>query len=84
MKNRAPTGFNRRSIIRFVALGAAYIAGQRLLTVPALSQAAPGADPDYASLQPGQFLWHPERAPKGPVAIIVSIPRQLVFRREPQ
>ena len=43
------------------------------------AQAAPGADPDYANLQPGQFLWHPERAPKGPVAINVSIPRQLVF-----
>jgi hypothetical protein len=45
----------------------------------ALAQAAPGADPDDASLQPGQFIWHPERAPKGPVAIIVSIPKQLVF-----
>ena len=79
MKNRAPAGFDRRSIIGFVALGAGYIAGQRLLTVPAFAQAAPGADPDYANLQPGQFLWHPERAPKGPVAINVSIPRQLVF-----
>ena len=59
-------------------LGAGYIAAQRFLALPALAQ-TPGADPDYASLQPGQFLWHPERAPKGPVAIIVSIPKQLVF-----
>ena len=30
------------------------------------------------SLRPGEFVWHPERSPSGPVAIIVSIPRQLV------
>lgn len=29
-------------------------------------------------LKPGEFTWHPERSPKGPVAIIVSIPEQLV------
>lgn len=28
-------------------------------------------------LLPGQFTWHPERSPSGPVAIIVSIPDQL-------
>jgi hypothetical protein len=79
MKNRAPAGFDRRSIISFIALGAGYIAGQRFLAASALAQVAPNADPDYASLQPGQFIWHPERAPKGPVAIIVSIPKQLTF-----
>lgn len=29
-------------------------------------------------LKPGQFVWHPERAPQGPVVIIASIPDQLV------
>jgi hypothetical protein len=29
-------------------------------------------------LKPGQFTWHPDRSPDGPVAIIVSIPDQLV------
>jgi hypothetical protein len=29
-------------------------------------------------LKPGQFVWHPERAPEGNVAIIVSEPDQLV------
>jgi hypothetical protein len=79
MENRAPAGFNRRSIISLIALGAGYMAGQRFLAAQALAQAAPNADPDFASLQPGQFIWHPERAPKGPVAIIVSIPKQLTF-----
>ena len=30
------------------------------------------------ALKPGEFVWHPERAPDGPVSIIVSIPDQLV------
>lgn len=29
-------------------------------------------------LRPGQYVWHPERSPRGPVAVIVSLPRQLV------
>jgi hypothetical protein len=33
---------------------------------------------DDRLLKPGQFTWHPERSPDGPVAIIVSIPDQLV------
>lgn len=27
---------------------------------------------------PGEFTWHPERAPRGPVAVIVSLPEQRV------
>lgn len=40
------------------------------------------AEPIYKAvkdLMPGQFVWHPERSPQGPVAIIVSIPEQRVF-----
>lgn len=33
---------------------------------------------DIHQLKPGQFVWHPERAPDGPVSIIVSLPDQLV------
>lgn len=29
-------------------------------------------------LKPGEFTWHPERSKQGPVAVIVSIPDQLV------
>ena len=31
-----------------------------------------------ANLKPGEFIWVPEKSPDGPVAIIVSIPDQLV------
>jgi hypothetical protein len=37
---------------------------------------APLAVPD---LDPGDFVWHPERATAGPVEIVVSIPDQLVY-----
>lgn len=33
---------------------------------------------EIAALKPGQFTWHPERSPDGPVAIVVSIPEQRV------
>ncbi|MCB0136825.1 MAG: L,D-transpeptidase [Caldilineaceae bacterium] len=29
-------------------------------------------------LQPGEYTWHPERQPDGPVAVVVSIPEQRV------
>ncbi|MCB1500966.1 MAG: L,D-transpeptidase [Bauldia sp.] len=31
------------------------------------------------NLKPGEFTWHPELSPSGPVAIIVSIPEQRVY-----
>ena len=34
--------------------------------------------PDLAKLKPGQFTWNPERAPTGPVVVLVSIPDQRV------
>lgn len=33
---------------------------------------------DIADLKPGEFTWHPERSPKGPVSVVVSIPQQRV------
>lgn len=44
---------------------------------PGKSAKAP-AD-DFQNLKPGQFAWHPERSPQGPLAIIVSVPKQRVF-----
>jgi hypothetical protein len=33
---------------------------------------------DPATLKPGEFRWHPERSPAGPVVVLVSIPGQWV------
>lgn len=40
--------------------------------------AAPEAAVDPKKLKPGQFIWQPDRAPDGPVVIVVSIPDQIV------
>jgi hypothetical protein len=47
------------------------------LLSPALT-AAPDTPVDPKKLKPGQFIWQPDRAPDGPVVIVVSIPDQLV------
>jgi hypothetical protein len=33
---------------------------------------------DIRDLKPGEFTWHPERQPDGPVAVVVSLPEQRV------
>ena len=60
----------RTALRRLAALGLA-----PLIVAPlgALAEAVR----EIHSLQPGEFTWHPERSPKGPVAVIVSIPEQL-------
>ena len=37
---------------------------------------------DPATLKPGEFQWHPDRSPAGPVVVLVSIPKQwaVVYR----
>ena len=32
-----------------------------------------------ASLKPGRFVWQPQRAPEGPIDIVVSIPMQVAY-----
>lgn len=54
------------------------LAGIGLCLMPTASLADDQVLQDIASLKPGQFTWHPERSPNGPVAIIVSLPRQRV------
>jgi len=39
---------------------------------------AQGVLTDASTLKPGDFTWHPERQPDGPVAVVVSIPEQRV------
>lgn len=44
------------------------------------ARAAPEAAPaDPANLQPGQFVWHPEIAPDGPVVLVVSLDEQRAY-----
>src|SRR5690242_9047173 len=54
-----------------VAVAAALPAGTTLVRADPLVEEA-------ADLKPGQFTWHPDRSPAGPVSIVVSIPDQRV------
>ena len=73
MSYREPAWLTRRSAIALLGLG------MGLYISRVLAQDGGSSGDDIDSLQPGQFIWHPERAPKGPVAIIVSILKQRVF-----
>ncbi len=61
-----------------------------LLTLPGLAATNP-APPKHTStlgtaktvmptkLKPGEYAWHPELSPKGPIVLIVSLPEQLAY-----
>lgn len=49
-----------------------------LVGTPALAQAPQEVVRELDKLAPGEFTWHPERQPSGPVSVIVSIPQQTV------
>ena len=61
----------RTALRRLVMLGLAPLTAAPLR---ALAEAVR----EVHALKPGEFTWHPERSPKGPVAVIVSVPEQLV------
>jgi hypothetical protein len=65
-----PKGPNRREVLigglaAGVSLIAADVVGQEVLK-------------EIGDLKPGEFTWHPDRQPTGPVAVVVSLPEQLV------
>jgi hypothetical protein len=68
-------GTGRREFIRLAgAVGVAglfwKVGGARVLAGQVVKE--------IHELKPGEFTWHPERAPSGPVAVVVSIPDQRV------
>jgi L,D-transpeptidase catalytic domain len=63
------SGFSRRTVLKSAAAIAASLAAFEIIAVAAR---------EVVNLKPGEFLWAPEKSPEGPVAIIVSIPDQLV------
>jgi len=53
------------------------------VAAPPAPAPAPAVDGDMTArieaLNPGAFVWHPERATAGPIEIVVSIPRQIAY-----
>lgn len=63
-------GLDRRALLAGAGAAGALLAGRAAFAQAAMK--------DIGDLAPGDFTWHPERAPKGPVAVVVSIPQQRV------
>lgn len=63
-------GLTRRNIATLSAIG-----GLPLLAGPLLGQ---HVFKEINALQPGEFTWHPERQPFGPVSVVVSLDEQRV------
>ena len=83
MQNARKTPY---SALSFAALASCLILMTGCATYPAPENPATATPTatipdvrDAATLTPGEFTWHPERAPSGPVVIIVSIPEQRAY-----
>lgn len=57
----------------------AVLAGLLALPFAAIVPAWADELEEITDLKPGDYIWHAERSPAGPVAIVVSIPEQLVY-----
>lgn len=73
---RTVSGF-RADRRRILSLGGAALVVAAGGLVPAHAQQ--GAPAEVEALKPGQYLWYPDRAPEGFVAIIVSLPEQRCY-----
>jgi hypothetical protein len=79
MAGRVAENHSRRSIIALLFSAAGWLGVRLFAPLSAVAENGGAIDENIDALQPGQFVWHPERSPDGPVVIIVSIPKQLVF-----
>src|SRR6202045_5286933 len=72
----------RTTTMRHSAIFAISIAS---LLVASVTDAAPGhtrgraVKPFTPELKPGDYAWHPEVSPAGPVVVFVSLPDQVVY-----
>ena len=71
MTDRVQASLSRRKLLAFGAAGV----GGALVSELVLGQQVVK---EIHALKPGEFSWHPERSPEGPVAIVVSLPDQRV------
>lgn len=57
-----------------------HLAATMLLALATTTASAQQAiAPDLSGLKPGQFLWHPEIAPGGPIVLVISLDEQRAY-----
>ncbi len=69
-------GLDRRTVLSGIAYSSAGAAATWALFGTGLAQQV---YKEVHELKPGEFTWHPEVSPAGPVAVVVSLPDQRVF-----
>jgi hypothetical protein len=69
------TEFDRRAVVKGLLVSGFGAAGAAAIFETGFAQQIVR---EIHELKPGEFTWHPERSPAGPVAIVVSIPDQRV------
>jgi len=62
-----------------VVLRIALIVLALIAALPAHAASRNGPAAPRARLQAGQYTWHPETSPKGPVLVVVSLPQQQAY-----
>src|SRR4051794_34240677 len=67
--------FNRRHVLQSLAISGIGVAGPWPLLRSGFAQQVHG---EVNELKPGEYTWHPEDSPDGPVAVVVSVPDQRV------
>jgi hypothetical protein len=70
MSRAGPHGLTRRHFLAGGAVAAGAFFGAEGIAREVLKE--------IHELQPGEFTWHPDRQPDGPLAVVVSLPEQLV------
>ena len=66
-----PNGLTRRQVFGWLASASALGLSRNAIAEPSVAA--------IDSLQPGQFSWHPEKAPAGHLVIVVSLPDQRLY-----
>jgi hypothetical protein len=74
---RTPVGFVRASVIA-LAIGFAPLCSLAA-KAPASAKAAVSIEERVARLQPGHWVWEPQRAAEGAVEIVISLPLQVAY-----
>jgi hypothetical protein len=74
---RTPVGFVRGSLIA-LAIGFAPVCSLAA-KAPASAKAAVSIEERVANLEPGHWVWQPERGRDGPVEIVISLPLQIAY-----
>src|ERR1041385_5799855 len=63
-------------LIRLLAISAALVASSFAMNQPSFHTKGTPTGRPTGKLKPGEYWWHPEISPQGPLMILISVPEQ--------